>query len=65
MQLPTKGVLDQIQKLGLVFQHNCFRTFRCVSVSLFLNRNLYLGGLSSSRGILFYILAPGLENDLA
>ena len=62
MQLATKGVSI---KLGLIFQHNCFRTFRCVSVSLFLNRNLYLGGLSSSWGILYYILAPGLEKDLA
>lgn len=36
MQLATKGVWDQIQKSGLVFQHNCFRTFRSVSFLLIL-----------------------------
>ena len=36
MQLATKAVWDQIQKSGLVFQHNCFRTFRSVSFLLIL-----------------------------
>ena len=36
MQLATEAVWDQTQKSGLVFQHNCFRTFRSVSFLLIL-----------------------------